>query len=157
MNLFKRYVLRSKVRIRDVSEEWDVWATWGSEGVKETREWNWARSGAVEPVWRTSEWPWGTENGIILDRRAPGMGKRMLVRKGDTREPVFGVSYIELKLRFVAADASTHDLAGKDAYLLHRIMHGVPEGSVDIQPMHAFPIESNLDAMGGRMFLFCFI
>lgn len=31
-------------------------------------------------------------------------------------------------------------------------MHGVPEGSVDIQPMHAFPIESNLDAMGGRMF-----
>ncbi|KAG2369870.1 hypothetical protein BDR07DRAFT_1447263 [Suillus spraguei] len=137
MSLLKRYVLRSKVRIRDVSEEWDVWAAWGSEEAKETREWNWARSGAVEPVWRTSEWPWGTENGTILDRRAPGMGKRMLVRKGE-----------------MPADASTHELAGKDAYSLHRIMHGVPEGSVDIQPMHAFPIESNLDAMGGRMFLF---
>lgn len=135
MSLLKRYVLRSKVRIRDVSEEWDVWAAWGSEGAKETRQWNWARSGAVEPVWRTGEWPWGTENGTILDRRAPGMGKRMLVRKGET-----------------PANASTHELAGKDAYLLHRIMHGVPEGSVDIQPMHAFPIESNLDAMGGLDF-----
>ncbi|KAG0709561.1 hypothetical protein DFH29DRAFT_1011490 [Suillus ampliporus] len=135
ISLLKRYVLRSKVRIRDVSEEWDVWAAWGSEGASENREWNWARSGAVEPVWRTSEWPWGTENGTMLDRRAPGMGKRMLVRKGET-----------------PADASTHDLAGKDAYLLHRIMHGVPEGSVDIQPMHAFPIESNLDAMGALDF-----
>ncbi|KAG1753967.1 uncharacterized protein EDB91DRAFT_1242925 [Suillus paluster] len=135
ISLLKRYLLRSKVRIRDVSEEWDVWAAWGSEGTRETREWNWARSGAVEPVWQASECPWGTENGTILDRRAPGMGKRMLVRKGDT-----------------PADASTHDLADKDAYLLHRIMHGVPEGSVDIQPMHAFPIESNLDAMGGLDF-----
>ncbi|KAG1770059.1 hypothetical protein EDD22DRAFT_117133 [Suillus occidentalis] len=137
MSLLKRYVLRSKVRIQDVSEEWDVWAAWGSdsEGAQDIREWNWARSGAVEPVWQTSKWPWGTENGTILDRRAPGMGKRMLVRKGET-----------------PADASTHDLAGNDAYLLHRIMHGVPEGSVDIQPMHAFPIESNLDVMGGLDF-----
>ncbi|KIK36408.1 hypothetical protein CY34DRAFT_525207 [Suillus luteus UH-Slu-Lm8-n1] len=137
MSLLKRYVLRSKVRIQDVSEEWDVWAAWGSdpEGAQEIKGWNWARSGAVEPVWLTSEWPWGTENGTILDQRAPGMGKRMLVRKGET-----------------PADASTHDLASNDAYLLHRIMHGVPEGSVDIQPMHAFPIESNLDVMGGLDF-----
>jgi hypothetical protein len=94
MSLLKRYVLRSKVRIQDVSEEWDVWAAWGSdsEGAQEIREWNWARSGAVEPVWRTNEWPWGTEDGTILDRRAPGMGKRMLVRKGETRELVFGMS-----------------------------------------------------------------
>lgn len=31
MSLLKRYVLRSKVRIQDVSEEWDVWAAWGSD------------------------------------------------------------------------------------------------------------------------------
>ncbi|OJA16967.1 hypothetical protein AZE42_00594 [Rhizopogon vesiculosus] len=135
ISLLKRYVLRSKVRIRDVSDEWDIWAAWGSDGARESREWNWARSGAVEPVWRTNECPWGTENGTVLDRRAPGMGKRMIVRKGET-----------------PADASTHDLADQDAYLLHRILHGVPEGSVDIQPMHAFPIESNLDAMGGLDF-----
>ena len=49
-----------------------------------------------------------------------------------------------------AQEASTHDVVPSDAYILHRIMHGVPEGSADIQPMHAFPIESNLDVMGGR-------
>lgn len=36
-----------------------------------------------------------------------------------------------------------------DDYHLHRILHGVPEGIVDILPMHAFPMESNVDAMGG--------
>ena len=36
-----------------------------------------------------------------------------------------------------------------DDYHIHRICRGVPEGVVDIPPMHAFPMESNLDAMGG--------
>jgi hypothetical protein len=98
ISLLKRYVLRSKVRIRDVSDEWNIWAAWGSEGAAEAREWNWARSGAVEPVWRTSEWPWGMENGTILDRRAPGMGKRMIIRKGETRELVFSLPCFELEL-----------------------------------------------------------
>lgn len=31
---------------------------------------------------------------------------------------------------------------------MHRFINGVPEGSVEIQPMHAFPMESNLDLMG---------
>ncbi|KAF8842303.1 Aminomethyltransferase folate-binding domain-containing protein [Paxillus ammoniavirescens] len=136
LNLLKRFVLRSKVRIRDVTEEWAVWAAWGEGTGVEPREWDWATSGAVEPIWRNSvNWPWGTEHGVILDRRAPGMGRRLLVRKGDRPH-----------------EASTHDMVGTDAYLLHRIMHGVPEGSTDIQPLHAFPIESNLDAMGGLDF-----
>ena len=29
-------------------------------------------------------------------------------------------------------------------------MHGMPEGSADIQPLHAYPIELNLNVMGGR-------
>jgi hypothetical protein len=32
---------------------------------------------------------------------------------------------------------------------LHRVSHGVPEGSEDIAPMHAFPMEYNMDMMGG--------
>ncbi|KAF9247235.1 hypothetical protein BU15DRAFT_84766 [Melanogaster broomeanus] len=136
LGLLKRFVLRSKVRIRDVTEEWDVWGAWGEGPEAEQREWDWATSGAVEPVWRNSlDWPWGTAHGVILDRRAPGMGRRLLVRKGDRPQEV-----------------STHDIVGTDAYLLHRIVHGVPEGSADIQPLHAFPIESNLDAMGGLDF-----
>lgn len=133
-DILKRYVLRSKVRIRDVSQEWDIWAAWGHDhGADERREWTWARSGAVEPVWsKTTTWPWGTEPGVIIDRRAPGMGRRMIVPKGEKPH-----------------ETSTHDTLGSDAYLLHRILHGVPEGTIDIPPLHAFPIESDLDMMGG--------
>ncbi|KAI6119408.1 hypothetical protein EDD16DRAFT_1885053 [Pisolithus croceorrhizus] len=121
-------------RIRDVSQEWDIWAAWGYDhSTDERREWTWARSGAVEPVWsKTTAWPWGTEPGVIIDRRAPGMGRRMIVPKGEKPR-----------------ETSTHDTLGSDTYLLHRILHGVPEGAVDIPPLHAFPIESNLDMMGG--------
>lgn len=50
----------------------------------------------------------------------------------------------------IAQEASTHDVASSSDYLLHRIMHGVPEGNVDIQPLHSFPMDSNLDIMCGR-------
>lgn len=87
--MLKRYVLRSKVKLRDVSEEYDVWAAWGSDSGKDSvegRKWSWARSGAVEPDWSgETEWPWGKEDKRIRDRRAVGMGERLLVRKGDRR------------------------------------------------------------------------
>lgn len=89
LSLLKRYVLRSKVKIRDVSEEYGVWAAWGSSEHarwETPRQWNWARSGAVEPIWDVSEWPWGTMDKSILDRRAVGMGRRFLVRKDERRE-----------------------------------------------------------------------
>ncbi|KAI0722962.1 Aminomethyltransferase folate-binding domain-containing protein [Earliella scabrosa] len=139
MPMLKRYVLRSKVKLRDVTEEYDVWAAWGSEKEKswETeRTWDFARSGVIEPVWdKDGEWPWGSTQGLLRDRRAVGMGHRLLVRKGDRPQ-----------------EASSHDVASSDAYLLHRISHGVPEGSTDIPPMHAFPMDSNLDLMGGLDF-----
>ena len=49
----------------------------------------------------------------------------------------------------IARDVSSYDVGSADDYHLHRILHGVPEGIVDIPPMHAFPMESNLDVMGG--------
>ncbi|KAH7887807.1 hypothetical protein F5I97DRAFT_898092 [Phlebopus sp. FC_14] len=132
LTMLRRFVLRSKVRIHDVTAEWDVWAAWGNDQHLENRLWAWATSGAVEPVWRNAtEWPWGTQQGVILDRRAPHMGRRIIVPKGERPR-----------------EASTHDTVASDAYLLHRILHGVPEGSIDIPPLHALPIESNLDAMG---------
>ena len=90
MPMLKRYVLRSKVKLRDVTEEYDVWAAWGSEKEKswETeRTWDFARSGVIEPVWdKDGEWPWGSTQGLLRDRRAVGMGHRLLVRKGDRRK-----------------------------------------------------------------------
>ncbi|KAH9894325.1 Aminomethyltransferase folate-binding domain-containing protein [Cubamyces lactineus] len=137
--LLKRYVLRSKVKLQDVTEEYDVWSAWGSEKEKawETeRQWVFARSGVIEPVWdKDGEWPWGSTPGVMRDRRAVGMGHRLLVRKGDRPQ-----------------ESSTHDVASADEYHLHRVLHGVPEGSDDIPPMQAFPIDSNMDIMGGLDF-----
>ncbi|KAI9067627.1 Aminomethyltransferase folate-binding domain-containing protein [Trametes sanguinea] len=137
--MLKRYILRSKVKLRDVTEEYDVWAAWGSEREKnwETeRHWDFARSGVIEPVWdKDGEWPWGSTPGVLRDRRAVGMGHRLLVRKGDRPQ-----------------EASTHDVASSDDYLLHRILLGVPEGVDDIPPMQAFPMDSNMDIMGGLDF-----
>ncbi|EMD40958.1 hypothetical protein CERSUDRAFT_103327 [Gelatoporia subvermispora B] len=137
--MLKRYLLRSKVKLRDVTEEYDVWSAWGSEkekGWEAPRNWSPARSGAIEPDWSgEAVWPWGQEPGVIRDRRAVGMGHRLLVKKGDHPQ-----------------EATTHDIASTDAYILHRILNGVPEGAVDIPPMSAFPIDSNLDIMGGLDF-----
>ncbi|RDB22593.1 putative transferase CAF17, mitochondrial [Hypsizygus marmoreus] len=132
LSLLKRYVLRSKVKIRDVSEQYDIWAAWGNSVNEPPRHWKWAQSGVAEQAWETTDWPWGMKDESIIDRRATGMGKRFLVRKGDSPQEV-----------------SDHELASSEAYTLHRILHGVPEGQVDIPPMQAFPMDSNLDVMGG--------
>jgi folate-binding Fe-S cluster repair protein YgfZ len=85
--MLKRYVLRSKVKLRDVSNEYDIWAVWGDSEAETERKWSWAGSGAVEPDWSgESEWPWGMDEREVRDRRAVGMGRRMLVRKGERRE-----------------------------------------------------------------------
>ena len=86
VSLLKRYILRSKVKVKDVSDEWDVWGSWGTAAAADDRTWRWGRSGAVEPIWDAEKWPWGGQDGhSLLDRRAHGMGKRVLVRKGDRR------------------------------------------------------------------------
>ncbi|KDR83811.1 hypothetical protein GALMADRAFT_236209 [Galerina marginata CBS 339.88] len=139
LSYLKRHVLRSKVKVRSVTEEYDVWAAWGSSedhAWETNRRWNWARSGAIEPVWTGStEWPWGAQDCVIRDRRAVGMGRRLLVKKGETPQ-----------------DVATHDITTTEEYILHRILHGVPEGISDVPPMHAFPMDSNLDVMGGLDF-----
>ncbi|KAI0049601.1 Aminomethyltransferase folate-binding domain-containing protein [Auriscalpium vulgare] len=139
--MLKRYVLRAKVRLRDVTEEHDVYASWNPQAPLEERRWIWSRSGVVEPVWGHSTdgvGAWGVEGDgvrVLRDRRAVGMGLRRIVRKGD--QP---------------PEASTHDVGTADDYLVHRIVHGVPEGVRDIPPLTAFPMDSNLDIMGALDF-----
>ncbi|KAF7355257.1 Aminomethyltransferase folate-binding domain-containing protein [Mycena sanguinolenta] len=120
LDLIQRYKLRSKNKDAEVKKHWK-WAE---------------NSGVVEPEWdKAGEWPWGSQNEVLRDRRAPGMGNRMLVRNGD-RPP----------------EASSHEMAFPEAYTLHRILHGVPEGHTDMPAMQAFPMDSNLDFMGGLDF-----
>lgn len=87
--MLKRFVLRSKVKIADVTDQYDVWASWGSDTEKGwdiERHWNFAKSGVIEPLWdSTPESPWGTDPLKLRDRRGVGLGHRMLVRKGDKR------------------------------------------------------------------------
>lgn len=89
LTLLKRYVLRSKVRIKAVHEEWDLWSVFGGagDGVSEEATWRWAKSGSVEPVWKEVYVKEGVERGMV-DQRAPMMGRRVLVRKGDLRTSV---------------------------------------------------------------------
>ncbi|KAF8592562.1 Aminomethyltransferase folate-binding domain-containing protein [Ramaria rubella] len=133
ISLLKRYVLRSKVKVKDVSEQWDVWGIWGTETEPDDRKWRWSRSGAVEPTWGSETWPWGGDQDSFLlrDRRAYGMGSRRLIRKDDA-----------------PPEASNHNVTVSEAYTIHRISLGVPEGIMDIPPLQAFPMESNLDVMG---------
>ncbi|KAF8609332.1 Aminomethyltransferase folate-binding domain-containing protein [Ceratobasidium sp. AG-I] len=140
LSSLKRHVLRSKVRIRDVSEEWKVWSIWGDSAQDigtSSREWRWGRSGAAEPLYLEGEHRLGSEYAQDVigtkDLRAPGMGDRLLIRTGDKPET-----------------SATWDLARDESqYLLHRIASGVPEGQEDIVPQHAFPMDSNMDLMGG--------
>lgn len=90
LSLLKRYILRSKVTAKDVSDRYDVWAAWGGETSTEgfERQWRFGNRGAVEPVWESYE-AWQGAGSVpmsLKDLRAVGMGLRMLVRKGDPRK-----------------------------------------------------------------------
>lgn len=103
-SMLKRYILRSKVKVRDVSQEWRLFAAWPSTSEssssdmvsKKPDEWRRGRSGAIEPIYneesdRKEEDRALAEMGLeergevvwAVDRRAPGMGVRLLLRSGD--------------------------------------------------------------------------
>ena len=135
----KQFVLRTKVRVRDVSDEYDVWASWDTEreaSWETPRTWRWAeKSNVPEQLWGEGEVPWGNEPLLLRDRRGVGMGQRRLVNKG-TRPP----------------EANSHDTVTEEDYTIHRIVLGVPEGSREIIPGASFPMEANFDVMGGGTF-----
>lgn len=88
LDTLKRYILRSKVKIRDVQSEWSVWAGWGPSNVDSTFErcWHWAASQSIESNWKGSQSPWAGEHTLqVHDRRVDGMGLREIVRQGDKR------------------------------------------------------------------------
>ena len=89
--MLKRHLLRSKIRIRDVSAEYDVWAKWDPEQLKdglekENRKWDYHSTGVIEPVFEDQDTGlWGVQPGPFLDRRAVGLGQRLLVGKDSSR------------------------------------------------------------------------
>lgn len=111
----KRFKLRAKISIRTIdSGEWDIWSTWGHG---DDIVGNAANS--------------GTETIGCADMRAPGMGRRTVVHRGERPE---NDSIEEVSV---------------DSYDIRRILNGVPQGHDEIILGEALPQESNIDYMGG--------
>lgn len=53
------------------------------------------------------------------------------------------------EIAFLASAASDHDMADSNAYLLRRMLNGVPEGHQEMIPGTSLPLESCMDVMGG--------
>lgn len=89
----RKFVLRSKVGIKDVSDQYDVWAAWGHPDELELelggkRKWKFGNGETAELNWEPEPLRWEVSEGEVggWDSRAPGMGWRGLVAKGDKRE-----------------------------------------------------------------------
>ncbi|CAB5200995.1 uncharacterized protein OCT59_022770 [Rhizophagus irregularis] len=128
----KKYLLRSKVNITDVSSLYQIWNVWGNE-INNL----WWRHQVPNPS--ATKLHTGTlvlkENIAEIgcrDKRYPNMGLR-LVLPVDTK-PTLPNSFTELPSK---------------EYIIRRILHGVPEGIHDFPQGEALPLQSNFDYMGG--------
>jgi hypothetical protein len=92
----KKFILRSKVRVNEASERYDVWQAWG-EDVEAERTWKFGSGGSAEPHWDTRGRKVDVAEGEVgcWDLRAgagkDGLGKRILVAKGQKRELFTGI------------------------------------------------------------------
>jgi folate-binding Fe-S cluster repair protein YgfZ len=66
-------------------------------------------------------------------------------RRHDRMTLVHAFAYIRLIAQEAAA---SHDVGSSSDYMMHRYLNGVPEGALELQQGHAFPMESNMDIMG---------
>lgn len=129
--MLKKHVLRSRVKVQPLQDEYDVWTAWGGELNEPTRSWRYGSQGAVEPIFEDKLAAWSTKDDKRLrDLRAVGMGHRILTKKGEEPE-----------------ETKSHDKGTEEDYTVHRILHGVPEGSVEL--VNSLPLNSNVDLMGG--------
>lgn len=140
----KPFKLRSKVRIRDASSDWDVWSAWerlmfsAPSGSLAQRKFVFGSGGAAEAQW---SWPDGVRPLDIAegelgcwDLRADfsSMRRQLLVPSG---------SRPSLLSNFDQVDAEQYDQG--------RITDGIPEGHAEIIPGSALPLESCMDIHGG--------
>ncbi|KAG6000543.1 hypothetical protein E4U43_001574 [Claviceps pusilla] len=120
--LVKRYKLRAKVTVRNISQnEASVWQAWNDDG-----DHHLSPTGGQQ----FSEIASNESRLVLRDRRAPGMGQRIIQMGSRTPE--------------VDLETTT-----QDAYTIRRYLHGVPEGQDEMLREQALPLESNLDVMKG--------
>ncbi|GAB7334314.1 hypothetical protein MBLNU13_g06340t1 [Cladosporium sp. NU13] len=120
----KRHKLRAKLALRMLDEgELDVWNAW-----KDDEPWTAHSEGA-------------SEDGMIslTDRRAPGMGQRILLPSSSSGTGVVGN---------MAALEGLEE-APLSAYTIRRYLRGVAEGQKEIPREETLPMNANIDLMNG--------
>lgn len=130
------YRLRSKVEIRDVTDEYRVWSVWGpqSAGLVGTEGATLGKVPRGSLVFK-EETTSAAANAWLNDTRAPQMGLRMVLE--NDRRPVLPEGFNEQP---------------SDIYQLRRTLKGIPEGMDDFVPDLSVPLECNLDYMHGVHF-----
>lgn len=126
----RRHKLRSKFKLRLLDPgELDVWSTW-----KEQDKWTPHASHFADAADQSgSEGAHGTIS--LVDTRAPGMGRRILLPASTS-------------LSNHPALASLEE-APLSAYTIRRYLRGVAEGQIEIPRDNAFPMNTNIDLMDG--------
>lgn len=147
--------LRAKVKMRELPpEELSVFSVWADDVAA-----LWRGQSLISPAEVGAAN--GTEVGVPMvfhDPRAPGMGLRMLCapdRVGETLAQLSrmgGSSGSVANAASVAAEAAAAGPTTTLSYTLRRFLLGVPEGSTEIYYDGAFPMECNMDLMGGTDF-----
>ncbi|KAI8332125.1 hypothetical protein BC941DRAFT_474536 [Chlamydoabsidia padenii] len=128
----KRYILRSKVKIKDVSDDYSLYHLWDStHNVSPTIP---ESSSTVPPGGLIKKKCRLSDIGCI-DPRVPGFGYRAVVPNDQ------GVNSI--------LPADEYSELSSEEYTIRRLLQGVPEGVDDIWPEQSLPLESNLDYMNG--------
>lgn len=127
----KRYILRSKVKAREASDEWRLWAIF-PDPLKASRLDSNETPGATSVEEELAELSQKHAGKWWKDTRNAKMGYRLLL-------PPSSVASVQ-ESRFQSATPSLHTLL--------RYVANVPEAPTDLIPNQSLPLESNMDVMG---------
>ncbi|KAJ2955869.1 hypothetical protein NQZ79_g8201 [Umbelopsis isabellina] len=129
----KRYILRSKVKVRDVSSDYSIWNIWGP-GTANIRS-----ASHKEPAHHEKHLA-----GSLIKKE----GRISDIGCLDPRVPGFGYRVVSRNTEALALPDSFSELPSTE-YTIRRILHGIPEGSDDLWTGQSLPLESNFDYMNG--------
>ncbi|KAJ3410217.1 Iron-sulfur clusters incorporation protein, partial [Chytridiales sp. JEL 0842] len=130
MKHLKRYTLRSKVKLSNVSDQFVTYQAWGPSAAS---------------TWTNYQKPDVFRNvpvgGLLSKERFTDIGCK------DPRHKDLGFRFV--RLRDEAVNLPNFSKVDSEDYTLRRLLYGIPEGMDDFFTNTSLPLESNLDMMSG--------